>query len=74
MKVAGKSVSSGVGVFFIAFALVVAVVFMPGAKESASPLLYICVLGGLFVGIPAVLGIAVLYENLHGPNGTRKQR
>jgi cytochrome bd-type quinol oxidase subunit 1 len=65
MKVSGKPVATGVGVFFIAFAVLCAVLLMPGAKESQSPFLYVCVFGGLFVGVPAILGIAVVHENLH---------
>jgi hypothetical protein len=65
MQVTGKPVATSVGVFFIAFALLCALLLMPGAKESQSPLLYVCTLGGLFVGVPAILGIAVVRENLH---------
>ena len=65
MRVTGKPVATSVGVFFIAFAVICAVLLMPGAKESQSPLLYVCTLGGLFVGVPAILGIAVVHENLH---------
>ena len=64
MKVSGKPVATSVGVFFIAFAVVLAAVLLPGAKYSRSPFLYVCILGGLFVGIPAILGIAVVRENL----------
>lgn len=65
MQVTGKPVATSVGVFFIAFAVLAAVLLLPGAKESRSPLLYMCILGGLFVGVPAILGIAVVHENLH---------
>ena len=65
MRVTGKPVATSVGVFFIAFAVICAVLLMPGAKESQSPLLYVCTLGGLFVGVPAILGIAVVHENLY---------
>ena len=65
MQVTGKPVGTSVGVFFIAFAVLCAVLLMPGAKESQSPLLYVCIFGGLFVGVPAILGIAVIHENLH---------
>ena len=64
VKVSGKPVATSVGVFFIAFAVVLAAVLLPGAKDSRSPFLYVCILGGLFVGIPAILGIAVVRENL----------
>jgi len=64
MKVTGKPISTGVGVFFIAFALIAAVMVLPGARSSQSPLLYVCVFGGLFVGVPAALGIGVVLENL----------
>jgi hypothetical protein len=64
MKVTGKPVATSVGVWFIAFAILCAVLLIPGAKHSQSPLLYLCILGGLFVAIPAVLGFAVVRENL----------
>jgi len=67
MRVTGKPVATSIGVSFIAFAIICAVLLIPGAKNSQSPFLYLCILGGLFVGVPAVLGIAVVYENL----GTR---
>ncbi len=50
--------------FLHRFAVLGAVLLMPGAKESQSPLLYVCILRGLFVGVPAILGIAVVHENL----------
>ena len=64
MKVTGKPVATSVGAWFIAFAILCAVLLMPGAKHSQSPLLYLCIFGGLFVGVPAVLGVAVVLENL----------
>ncbi len=64
MKVSGKPVATRVGVFFIAFAVICAVRLIPSAKESQSPSLYLCIFGGLFVGVPATLGIAVVRENL----------
>jgi hypothetical protein len=72
MKVASKPFPMSVGVCFILFALLSAVCLMPGAKDSRSPILYVCIFGGLFVGIPAVLGIAVVLENLRTrPSGRR---
>ena len=64
MRITGKPVPTSVGGFFIAFALIAAVLVLPGAKGSQSPLLYVCVFGGLFVVIPAALGIGVALENL----------
>lgn len=63
MKVTGKPVRTSVGIFFIVFAVVAASVLLPGAKEAQSPLLYICLLGGLFVGVSGALGIGVVLEN-----------
>jgi hypothetical protein len=65
MKVTGKPVRASVGVWFVGFALIMAILLLPGAKNSASPVLYVCIFGGLFVGVPAVLGVGVLYHNLH---------
>jgi hypothetical protein len=44
------------------------VLILPGATGSQSPVLYRCIFGGLFVGIPAVLGIGVVLENLRKRN------
>jgi hypothetical protein len=63
MKVTGKSVRTSVGIFFIGFALLAAVVILPGAKGTKSPILYVCIFGGLFVGVPAALGIGIVIEN-----------
>lgn len=68
MKVTGKPVPTSVGVFFIAYALVAAVLILPGAKGAQSPVLYVCIFGGLFVGIPAAVGIGVVFENLRKRN------
>jgi hypothetical protein len=63
MKVTGKPVATSVGVFFIAFAAVCAVLLLPGARHAQSPALYISLLGGIFIGLPGVLGIAIVLEN-----------
>jgi hypothetical protein len=63
MKVSGKPIPMSVGLYSIALALINAAVILPGAKESQSPILYVCIIGGLFVGIPAALGIGVVLEN-----------
>jgi predicted membrane-bound mannosyltransferase len=63
MKVTGKAVPTSVGIFFIGFALLAAAFIFPGTKEAQSPILYVCIFGGLFVGIPAALGIGVVVEN-----------
>jgi hypothetical protein len=63
MKVTGKPIPTDVGIFFVAFAFVAAAAVLSGAKDAQSPLLFICIFGGLFVGIPAVLGIGVVLEN-----------
>ena len=63
MKVTRKPVRTSVGFFFIGFAVVAAVAILSGAKGAQSPFLFVCILGGLFVGIPAALGIGVVLEN-----------
>lgn len=45
-----------VGLSFIGIALLTAITILPGAKDSASPILYVIILGGLFVGVPGALG------------------
>lgn len=64
MKVSEKPVRTSVGVFFVAFALVNAILLLPDAHKSQSPVLYLFVLGGLFVGVPAALGIGIIIEKL----------
>jgi hypothetical protein len=71
MKITGKPVATSVGVWFIGFALICAALVVPGAKESQSPFLFVCIVGGLFVGIPAALGIGVVLENLRNRNRVR---
>ena len=63
MRVTEKPVPTSLGIFFIGFAILGAALIFPGAKGSQSPILYVCTLGGLFVGIPAALGIGVVLEN-----------
>jgi hypothetical protein len=58
-----------VGGGYIVLALMSAILILPWAKGSEAPLLDVCIFGGLFVSIPAVLGIAIVYEHLH--NRTR---
>jgi hypothetical protein len=71
MKVTGKPVATSVGVFFIAFALIAAALVLPGAKWSQAPFLYLCIFGGVFIGIPAVLGIGIVLENLRNRSRVR---
>jgi len=63
MMVGGKPFPTSLGVFFIGLALLAAVAVLSGAKEAQSPSLFVCIFGGLFVGIPAALGIGVVLEN-----------
>jgi hypothetical protein len=42
------------------FALLTAIVVLPGAKSAASPALYVIIFGGLSVGIPTAVGIAIV--------------
>jgi hypothetical protein len=54
----------GVGVFFVAFAIIGAILLLPGATQSSSAVLYILIFGGLFVGVPATLGLRVILVQL----------
>jgi hypothetical protein len=73
MKVTGKPVPAVLVWCFIAFALISAIVVLPGAKESHGRFLYVCIFGGLFVGIPAVLGIAIVHEHLQNRSHITKR-
>jgi len=65
-----------VGVFFVAFAITAAILLLPGPAKSSSAVLYILIFGGLFVGVPATLGLGVilaqlkLRKNQHGREKT----
>jgi hypothetical protein len=74
MKVTGKPVKPSVGMCFIGFAVINAILILRGMKGAASPILYICIFGGLFVGIPAVLGTAIVHEHLHDRTRNRFTR
>ncbi len=54
----------GVGVFFVAFAITGAILLLPGATKSSSSVLYVLIFGGLFVGVPATLGLGVILAQL----------
>ncbi len=64
------------GVFFVAFAVTAAILLLPGAAKSSSAVLYIVIFGGLYVGVPAALGLGVilaqikLRKNQHGGERT----
>jgi hypothetical protein len=66
----GKRFGLDLGLFFIGFALLTAIVVLPGAKSAASPTLYVIILRGLSVGIPAALGIAIVSEHLRDERKT----
>jgi hypothetical protein len=72
MKLFEKPANVQVGVFFIGFAALAGIFVLPGAGETTAPILYICVFGGLFVGIPAVLGGAIIAEHLNIRPKTRR--
>jgi hypothetical protein len=63
MKVTGRAVPTSLGFFLIVFAVVAAVAVLSGARGMQSPLLFVGIFGGLFVGVPAALGIGVVVEN-----------
>ena len=63
MKATGKPVPVVLGWCFIAYAGIAALFVLPGANDSHSPILYVAIFGGLFVAIPAVLGIAIVREH-----------
>ena len=53
-----------VGLGFIAVALFIAVAFLPGIREARSPSLYVIIVGGIFVGVPAAVGIGLVSGRL----------
>jgi hypothetical protein len=52
------------GVFFLAFAILCAIVLLPLASKPASTILFILILGGLFAGVPATPGLGVILAQL----------
>jgi len=53
----------GVGVFFIAFAVVAAAAIIGGAKDAQSPVLFMCLFGGIFSIVPGALGIGIIVNH-----------
>jgi hypothetical protein len=53
----------GVGVFFVVYALINAILIIPGAKHARSPALYVCLFAAIFSIIPALLGIAIIVNH-----------
>ena len=74
MKVAGKPVAASVGVWFIGLALIWAALIPHGMRGAESPFLFVCIFGGLFVAVPAVLGIGIVLENRRNRVRTTSQR
>jgi hypothetical protein len=64
MKIGGKYAATSFGVSFIAFAIVSSIIIVSSASEAQSPFLYLCIFGGLFAGVPAILGVALVREHL----------
>ena len=54
----------GVGVGFVAISLVTAFLILSSARDSASPLLYVCIFGGLFSAVPGILGVGIILDQL----------
>ena len=55
-----------VGVFFIVFAVVAAFTTLPSASEAKSPILYVVIVGGIFIAPLAAVGVGLLTGRL-GP-------
>jgi hypothetical protein len=53
-----------VGVFFIVFAVLAAFTTLPSANEAKSPILYVVIVGGIFIAPPAAVGIGLLTGRL----------
>jgi hypothetical protein len=53
-----------VGLSSIGIAVLAGIAMLPGAEGSASPILYVIILGGLCVGVPGALGVAIVSEHL----------
>lgn len=52
-----------VGIFFIGYAAINAALVVARAKHAQSPALFICLIGGLFSIVPAVLGISLIVSH-----------
>jgi hypothetical protein len=64
MRVDLKSRRVQVGISGIVFAIVCAALVLPGAKNAQSPVLYVVLFGGLFVGLPLAMAIGCLTGHL----------
>jgi hypothetical protein len=63
-----------VGLCFVAYALIVAAVLLPEARRAASPVLYVCIIGGIFVGVPAALGVGIVATYLRSPKQRHEEQ
>ena len=54
------------GILFVALAALMGIVVLPHAKEARSPILYVIVIGSIFVALPALVGVALISGRL-GP-------
>jgi len=74
MKVTGgKPFRMDLGIWFLAIAALCAVFVLPGARNARSPILFLFIFGGLSVGIPATLGVAIIRENIRSRHRNKKQ-
>ena len=74
MKIEWKSSRVQVGVLGILFSIVCAVLVLPGAKHAQSPVLYLLIFGGLFVGVPLAMAIGCLTGHLPVPGDRNRPR
>ena len=74
VKPTGRRGPLTIGLFFIGFALLAAILLSTGTKSAASPTLYVIIIGGLFVGVPGALGIGIAFENLRGRRDRSEKR
>ena len=59
-----RPVKLQVGVFSLGYALLAAILALPGAQDAASPVLYVLIIGGIFVCVPATVGVGLVSSYL----------
>jgi hypothetical protein len=59
-----------VGVFFVGFAILTGFFIVSNADGTQSPLLFICLFGGIFSLVPGALGIGVIVNHRRTNRGS----
>ena len=59
-----------VGIFFVVLSVITGAIVIAGAKDAQSPVLFVCLFGGLFSGVPGALGIGAIVNHRRMPRNS----